>query len=246
MRFDNRTLEHLRGQAFSNALQVRVAGGDDTPDRVSLLVELCRGQRVIDLGFADHPELIDAKVEAGVWLHAALAGAADRCLGIDISEAGVAHARALGYADVVRANIAGEEIPEIADSDWDLMVMGELLEHVNNPVDFLDAIRVRYGSRIPRIVITVPNAFSARNLFGAIRGREVVNSDHRYWFTPYTLAKVLSMAGFAPEWFAYCESFPYAATTGTARRLRRRLGAATTRHLPTLRPGLVMAATSGV
>jgi hypothetical protein len=29
--------------------------------------------------------------------------------------------------------------------------------------------------------------------------REVINSDHRYWFTPYTISKILVSAGYTPE-----------------------------------------------
>jgi len=27
----------------------------------------------------------------------------------------------------------------------------------------------------------------------------VINSDHRYWFTPYTISKILVSAGYTPE-----------------------------------------------
>ncbi len=245
MRFDDRALEHLHGRAFNNALEVSVADGDRASDRVSLLVELCRERRVIDLGFADHPELIGEKIHSGVWLHAMLAAVAGRCLGIDISADGVARARELGYSDVLQADITGDLIAEVATDEWDLLVMGEVLEHIDDPVAFLRSIGQRYGSRLQRVVITVPNAFSARNLIGALRGREVVNSDHRYWFTPYTLGKVLVRAGFTPEWFAYCESFPSTTSGGLRRRLRRLMAAAAKRRAPALRPDLVMAATPG-
>jgi hypothetical protein len=32
---------------------------------------------------------------------------------------------------------------------------------------------------------------------------EIINSDHRFWFTPYTIAKVLVSAGYNPEKITY-------------------------------------------
>jgi hypothetical protein len=33
--------------------------------------------------------------------------------------------------------------------------------------------------------------------------REVINSDHRFWFTPYTISKVLVSAGYIPDKIIY-------------------------------------------
>ena len=32
---------------------------------------------------------------------------------------------------------------------------------------------------------------------------EIINSDHRFWFTPYTIAKVLVSAGYKPDKISY-------------------------------------------
>ena len=32
---------------------------------------------------------------------------------------------------------------------------------------------------------------------------EIINSDHRFWFTPYTITKVLVSAGYNPEKITY-------------------------------------------
>jgi hypothetical protein len=33
--------------------------------------------------------------------------------------------------------------------------------------------------------------------------REVINSDHRFWFTPYTISKILVSASYNPEKISY-------------------------------------------
>jgi SAM-dependent methyltransferase len=243
MKFDDRTIDHLQGRSFSNALELAIGDRGSNPDRVSFLVDLCRGKRVIDLGFADHLELIDSKSHDATWLHGELSAVAQRCLGVDISEAGVERARKLGFDDVLRVDITLDPISMLESDTWDLLVLGEVLEHVDDPVAFLSAARARYGSQVGRLVITVPNAFSARNVLGAMRGREIVNSDHRFWFTPYTLAKVVTEAGWLPEWFRYCESFPRHASSSPLHRIRQLASTTVKSFAPALRPDLIMGAT---
>ena len=71
-----------------------------------------------------------------------------------------------------------------------------ILEHVGDPVSFLKGVKRNLGSNVERIIITVPNAYSAEHCsYVNGYGREVLNSDHKFWFTPYTLLKVMTEAG---------------------------------------------------
>ena len=60
----------------------------------------------------------------------------------------------------------------------------------------MDAIKTNYGDCFDNIIITVPNAFWLQNLRFAFRTREGINTDHRHWFSPFTLLKHLRTAGF--------------------------------------------------
>jgi hypothetical protein len=77
-------------------------------------------------------------------------------------------------------------------------VFGEVVEHIPNPVSFLSRFRENYGDVVDQIVITVPNAFRGGNIKGILKNVETINSDHRFFFTPYTIAKVAIDAGYAP------------------------------------------------
>ena len=87
----------------------------------------------------------------------------------------------------------------IGDNRWDVLLIPEVLEHIGNPVSFLQTIARLHGRWIERIILTVPNAFRAGNFTNALRNQEAINSDHRFFFTPYTIMKVASDAGLELE-----------------------------------------------
>ena len=101
---------------------------------------------------------------------------------------------------------------EVKDMQFDYVILGEMLEHVNDPVFFLRNIKEKLKSNVSKIIITVPNALRFRRVFDRFYNRgnrineEYINSDHRYWFTPYTIAKVCMQSGIYPEKLFFCDS----------------------------------------
>jgi len=79
------------------------------------------------------------------------------------------------------------------------------LEHLDNPIDFLSTLKKRYASYIDRVILSVPTAFRIDNYRQAKKTVEVINSDHRYWYTPYTLGKIVTRAGCHVILFQFCQ-----------------------------------------
>ena len=134
---------------------------------------------MIDLGFVDEGQ-IDVKRARGTWLHAVVAAEAREALGVDADEAGVARARELGFeaynADVEdRAALGALELEA-----GEIVLAGELLEHLDRPADFLEAVKALVAPD-GRLVLTTPNAHSLTNALAAAAGRELVNPDHVSW-----------------------------------------------------------------
>jgi SAM-dependent methyltransferase len=210
MEFSDNVIDYLSGHKFSSGLIVPVATPETViPDRLSLLEQLATGKNVIHLGCVDHLPLIEAKIKQDFWLHARLSRVSNRCLGLDINPAGIDYlTQKLGYHDVVCADLLKDDIALINQADWDYIIAGEILEHIDDPVLFLGMIRQKYAGRIKMLLITVPNAFAWANFMNALHHREFINSDHRHWFTPYTLAKIVTQAGLKVSTFQFCENFP--------------------------------------
>ena len=195
--------DYLSGKKFDNyvELKIPVENKNVLESRNSLLKRLVKGKKIIHVGCVDHMEIIDEKIRIGEWVHQILDESASRCLGIDIFAPGIEYMKTkLGYSDVLCHDLIADPPSDvILNEQWDYILLGEILEHVDNPVQFLSAIKSKYGTVIKKIIVTVPNAFNLNNFRKVFKDIEHINSDHRYWFTPYTLSKVYTMAGVRPE-----------------------------------------------
>lgn len=220
MELDRKWREALDGTTFSSS---ETFVFDDQTDllRMDYLAQAVRGKRVVHVGCVDHLPLLREKIRTNQWLHQALCESAERCLGVDVNATGIAALQELGWSDVTVGDITQPSTFLADDDAWDLLVLGEILEHVDNPVDFLSSIRSGWNGRCDRMIITVPNAFGWSTLKGAVRSREEVNTDHRFWFTPFTAAKVATRAGWIVEDISMCESFPNPTGGPVHKRLKR-------------------------
>ncbi len=208
MKIDPAFLPFLKGSKFSNSLVFPVSNGGANKDRLTLLIEKCKSKRIVHIGFADHIPLVEGKIKANTWLHKRLLAVAEKVIGVDISEEAIAYFKANhSFPDLFLHDVINDEpLAAITAERWDIMLLGEILEHVDNPVDFLKRLLEKYGSYVRAIIISVPNATCLMNFRMARLHKEYINSDHRFWFTPYTLAKVGLQAGWQPVEFEYCQN----------------------------------------
>ena len=117
-----------------------------------------------------------------------------------VDAAAISEARSLSrlenifYGDIT----VQPKIAEIGNNKFDYTLLGEVMEHIGNPVHFLKSFLSNYKENTGQVIITVPNAFRVDNILNVFKAREANNSDHRFFFTPYTIAKVAWDAGLAP------------------------------------------------
>ena len=217
----NDYVKYLSGESIHTGLDFPISPPGKYEERLlksrfTLLEELCAGKTVLHVGCADHIDLIDIKRSSGTWLHDRINAVSSRCLGIDVNEEAIAYIRdILCIPNVAWADISNE-IPStlLTNEPWEKVVMGEIIEHVNNPVSFLCALKSGLHGHAKELVLTAPNAMRWENLKKLRQGIECINSDHRFWFTPYTLAKIVFEAGFKPTDFCFVTSYPYSKPSG--------------------------------
>lgn len=205
----NSYLPYLKGDAFSNGLNVSCGSSrGHIPYRIDLIESLVFGKKIIHVGCVDHLPLISEKIKNNLWLHGRLCSITKRCIGLDINKEGIEYLKKdLGYNDVFCENIVtSTNINKVIENErWDYIVLGEILEHVDNPHLFLQSIRDKFRENVRGIILTVPNAFCFDNMSNSLKGTECINSDHRYWFSVYTLSKLLVLLGYKVEKYELCE-----------------------------------------
>ena len=192
---------YLVGSRFDENLTVCYLKNGPVRHRTDVLLDICRNKRVLHIGCCDHIPLIKHKIDNRDWLHGLITECSEYTIGVDIDVNAVSEAlRISGLENIFAGDITSADAVEpIRSRQFDIALFGEVVEHISNPVAFLQRFRENYGDIVEHIVITVPNALRAGNVRGAFRNTETINSDHRFFFTPYTIAKVACDAGFAPE-----------------------------------------------
>jgi hypothetical protein len=194
-------MPYLDGSSFDENLSIKFVPQSQIVNRLDVLVDICRGRSVIHIGCTDHPPLIPMKIRDGTWLHGLLTDVASEVVGVDINADAVREARQQsGLSNMHVGDITSKEtIDAIRGRKFDIALFGEVVEHIPDPVTFLRRFGSNYGAQVKRIVITVPNAFRSGNIRGILAHRETINSDHRFFFTPYTISKIAVDAGFQPD-----------------------------------------------
>jgi len=170
-------------------------------DREGFLLKAARGKSVLHLGCADAPYFRSRAADASL-LHTRLAAVATRIVGIDIDEEGVTFLRnTLGFKEVFLGDV--EDLSEVKlNRTFDLVVAGELLEHLPNPGRGLAGVKnllTPDGS----LIITVPNAFSLKGFMRVARGVELTHPDHVCYFSVVTVGRLLAQCGYSAITYAY-------------------------------------------
>jgi 2-polyprenyl-3-methyl-5-hydroxy-6-metoxy-1,4-benzoquinol methylase len=176
-------------------------------DRMAYIRAICRGKKVLHIGCLDHEEILFSKVKNKSWLHGIVTEAAELCVGVDVNHAAYDRVRReLGLDNIRLLDLSqdsrSDDLESLTKVDWDLILCPEILEHITNHRQFLENL-YNIASPATKLIITVPNAFSVANFINTLRRFEAVNSDHRYWFTSYTLCHLLVDHGWRPSEIIY-------------------------------------------
>jgi cyclopropane fatty-acyl-phospholipid synthase-like methyltransferase len=179
-------------------------------DRIRFVAEACRGRVVLDLGAMDETA-VGAKRGRGTWMHEAIAEVAVRVVGVDSSLAipsqGLRTAR---NAEIVRGDLTdlGRWLAA-RDFDPEVVVAGEVIEHLASPLQFLESLVAIDRLRGRTLILTTPNATAAHNVAIGLFGRESTHPDHLCILSFKTLHTLCRRAGLSRwEILPYRAAFP--------------------------------------
>jgi SAM-dependent methyltransferase len=173
-------------------------------DRIDLLLEFSTGRRVVHVGFVDEKRM-ETKLEEGKWLHARLAAVAESIVGLDVSEDGVSWAREQGFDAYAVDAQSTEAVAALGLDPADVVVAGEIIEHLDAPGPFLRAMRALLKPD-GLLIVTTPNAYRLINFLAPASGGELIHPDHTAWHSPHTLRNLLTRNGWDVEGMAYYQN----------------------------------------
>jgi 2-polyprenyl-3-methyl-5-hydroxy-6-metoxy-1,4-benzoquinol methylase len=143
---------------------------------------------ILDVGVVEHSAEFIAR---DGWKHRVFKGIANRLVGVDILEPEVATLNAQGYD--VRVCDATSNV-DLGDR-FDVVYIGDVIEHVNDPVALL-RFAARHLGQGGKVIVTTPCPFWWRNILLALRDRTYIgNVDHLRFVCP---VHALEMAHRAP------------------------------------------------
>ena len=212
-----------RTQAISDALT------HDPRPRLEMILDACRGRRVLDIGCVDHDENLVASEH---WLHAKIAAVASSCVGVDNHVAGVERMNEQGF-HAVACDIGRTPPPELVTEKFDVVIAGEVIEHLETPISLM-----RFSAQVlqpnGRLIATTPNPFCPWRARAGQLGIVWENADHLVYIFPSGVCEMAGRTGFSVERIS-SEGQPDNTRTaaisartlakGVARRLTGRLGA---------------------
>ncbi|MBN2386845.1 MAG: class I SAM-dependent methyltransferase [Anaerolineales bacterium] len=167
--------------------------------RVRLILEEVRPtDRILDVGCVRHVAEVGLSEFS---LFSLLQGKACDILGIDILEEGIQQMRAKGH----NVEVANAETMQF-NQKFDLIVAGDIIEHLSNQGNFLDRARECLEND-GRLVLSTINASCLFYPFWDAFANRPMNSEHTCSYDRFTLREILHRHGFQVESLKY-HQFP--------------------------------------
>lgn len=164
-------------------------------ERIETVIRLATGPDVLHIGCSGQ-DAYRPSLESPGWLHGRLAAQFDNLWGLELEPGNVEALRQAGYTNIIEGDAQGFEL----ERQFDTIVAGELIEHLERPGDFLVSV-ARHLKPRGRVVITTPYAFSPLFVMYAWLKfpRTCSNPEHVAWFCPTTLTTLFQRMGLSVD-----------------------------------------------
>jgi hypothetical protein len=166
--------------------------------RWGFILDRCKGRSVFHLGFVgETDESLEAKVRAfkdGRVLHPHVVNVAREVVGLDRDAQAV---KAIGSEFNGQTLLAGdvEHLDQLGlHRSFDVILFGDVLEHLSCPGLALDGIR-QFMSPQSELIVSTPNAFAMMANIRFTLGKFHEGSEHVAAYSKYTLPAILARHG---------------------------------------------------
>lgn len=194
--------------------------------RIDEILRWCKGKSVLHLGYVQHSHLYDGLIKEGNWVHANIAEVASELVGLDYLEKDVKIIREkYGYEGYFADATHLEDLK--LDRTFDVIVCGELIEHITNPGAMLEGVK-KFMHKDSVLLITTPNPW-ATDFIKKIKKKQDeinwVNPEHVSWYSYFTLKNTMERHAYQEVKYGYYYFFEtekkyYAVSRGLVGKLK--------------------------
>jgi len=157
-------------------------------DKFEIIKKCVRGRDVLDCGCVGSDE---SGAHTSKFLHQKIIENAKSVLGVDINALGVRQLKDRGY-NVICGNVETINIGK----KFDVIVAGDLIEHLSNVGLFLENVK-KHLKREGILIIHTPNPFGITRFYHMLTKKYVeVNPDHMCYYDIITLKQALERHGY--------------------------------------------------
>ena len=178
----------------------------DVVHREEYLANLARGKTVLHIGiggFTDNPAYTARLADyAERTLHGKLHSVARNLTGVDVNAHSLAIMSDALPGRYVQADITAAEASEAIGGTYELIVLGDVIEHLDCFRSALQNLRALLADD-GVLVITTANAYNAEAILKLVFRYESVHDEHTCYFSYLTMRRVLEMNDMTIEDFRY-------------------------------------------
>lgn len=167
-------------------------------DREKFLIRAAKDKVVVHIGCTDWPNQI-AQIRRGKLLHTLLIEGSKSVIGVDIDSEGIRHFQnEMPFQSFIIGDIATSKETQnrIIDLKPELLLIPDVIEHIEDSRSFLRAVRTILNETGARAIITTPNAFAIKTYLPVLIGFDVTHVDHCSFHNEFTLEHSLKDAQF--------------------------------------------------
>lgn len=160
-------------------------------DRKESIANYCKEKVVLDLGCTQH-RMMGKEEKEKDWLHFKIKQAAQKVIGLDFLKDEVERLNKVGYS-IMCGNVENIDKIQFPINKFDVIVCGELIEHLSNPGLFLKNVKKIMDYKT-LLIITTPNVYSRQRIKLMLNKkyeREWLNKEHKCWYSFETLKQLL-------------------------------------------------------
>ena len=174
------------------------------------LFKLCSGRNVLDVGCIGQDRIFTSDN----WLHNKLRKITKTIDGVDILLEEIRQLKEQGYSMY--------SIPELEQLNrtYEVVLMSDVVEHVNDPVSFLEFYS-RFLNPDGAMFVSTPNSNRSNNFINILFNNNYsVNPEHTFWFCPRTFAEVVNRAGLEITEFYWADHYATAPVKGMYQKFK--------------------------